>query len=319
MLKFGISGAGYAGHYYVKALRELGWPIVGIANRTEARGAALASEADAGYYASVEDLAEKSGAEALLIATATDRHVSDIEAAAKAGIRHIFCEKPVGTSPEETEAIREISARYSVNIGVGYKMRFEGIFKTAHDIVASGRIGEMVSMTFSYYQTIPQGVWYLDSGFIRETMVHPLDLAGWLAGAEPETVACHAAAFAGGSKEDRTSLIVRFGSGITASLNGGWIKDYPFIAGRRNIRFEIVGTGGYLVGLRPDQLLLCDEDGPQPLEFAQTDPIQEELKDFVDGIKSGQSAAVGLNDALRVQKIVRAAAVSAALGRTEKV
>jgi predicted dehydrogenase len=298
MLKFGISGAGYAGHYYVKALRELGWPIVGIANRTESRGAALASEADAGYYASVEDLAEKSGAEALLIATATQRHVPDIEAAAKAGIRHIFCEKPVGTSPEETEAIREIGVRYSVNIGVGYKM---------------------VSMTFSYYQTIPQGAWYLDSGFIRETMVHPLDLAGWLAGTEPESVACHAAAFAGGSKEDRTSLIVRFGSGITASLNGGWIKDYPFIAGRRNIRFEIVGTGGYLVGLRPDQLWLCDADGPQPLEFAQADPIQEELKDFVDGIKSGQSAAVGLNDALRVQKIVRAAAVSAASGRTEKV
>jgi myo-inositol 2-dehydrogenase/D-chiro-inositol 1-dehydrogenase len=319
MMKFGISGAGYAGRYYVKALRELGWPVAGIANRTVSRGTALAEEAGAGYYASVEELAEKSGAEALLIATATQRHVADIEAAAKAGIRHIFCEKPVGVSPEETEAIRELCVRYAVNIGVGYKMRFEGLFAAARDIVASGKIGALVSMTFNYYQAIPQGAWYLDSGFIRETMVHPLDLACWLDGSEPESVTCFAASFAGGSREDRASLIVRFGSGAAASLNGGWIEDYPYIAGRRNIRFEIVGTGGYLAGLRPDQLLLCDADGPRRLEFVQTDPIREELKDFVDGIMSGRPAAVGPEDALRVQRIVLAAAASAASGRAERV
>jgi myo-inositol 2-dehydrogenase/D-chiro-inositol 1-dehydrogenase len=319
MLKFGVSGAGYAGRYYVKALREMGWPVTGIANRTETRGTALAEEAGALWYASVQELAEKSGVEALLVATATQRHVADIEAAAKAGIRHIFCEKPAGVSPEDTEAIREIGTRYAVNIGVGYKMRFEGLFAAARGIVASGKLGALVSMTFNYYQAIPQGAWYLDSGFIRETMVHPLDLAGWLAGAEPESVVCHAASLASGSREDRASLIVRFRSGVTASLNGGWIKDYPYIAGRRNIRFEIVGTGGYLIGLRPDQLLLCDADGPHRLEFAQTDPIQEELKDFVDGITSGRPAAVGLDDALRVQHIVRAAAASAISGRAERV
>jgi predicted dehydrogenase len=319
MLKVGISGAGYAGRYFVKALKDLGCPIAGITNRTRERGEELAREAGARFYPSVDELVRYSGAELLLIATSTERHVADIQAAAAAGIKNILCEKPVGVSPKETEQIREIGEKYGVNIGVGYKMRFEGIFEAAHRLVEAGRIGALVSAAFNFYQTIPHSTWYLDSGFVRETMVHPMDLACWFAGAEPERVMCHTESFAGGKKEDRAALIVRYRSGMTASLNGGWIQDYPFVSGRKNIRFEITGTGGYICGVRPDHLLICDADGIQKVDFAQTDPIQSEIADFMARAESGQPAAVGLADARRVQDIVRAAAASEISGRAERL
>jgi predicted dehydrogenase len=319
MLKVGISGAGYAGRYFVKALKDLGCPIVGVANRTRERGEELAREAGTRFYPSVDELALYSDAEMLLVATSTERHVADIKAAAAAGIKNILCEKPVGVSPEETEQIREIVEKYGVNVGVGYKMRFEGIFKTARRLVEAGRIGAPVSATFNFYQTIPHSTWYLDSGFVRETMVHPIDLACWFAGVDPEYVMCHTERFAGGKKEDRASLIVHYRNGMTASLNGGWIQDYPFVSGRKNIRFEIVGKGGYICGIRPGHLLICDADGIQNIDFEQTDPIQNELTDFIMRVENGQPAAVGLNDAKRVQGIVKAAAASEISGRTEKI
>ena len=317
MQKIGISGAGYAGRYFIKAFSELGYPVVGIANRTRERGEALSKEAGVHFYDTLEDMLEHSGIEVLVIATSTERHLPDIEAAAKAGIRHVFCEKPAGVSAEDTMRIREVCAAHSINLGVGYKMRYESIFSAARSLLTAGRIGELVSITLNFWQTIPHSAWYLDSGYVRETMVHTLDLACWLADAAPERVTCHTENFAGGSKEDRASVLMRFENGITASLNGGWLRDYPYIAGRKNIRFEIVGTGGYICGVRPGHLLLCDNDGIQQLKVAQNDPIKEELADYFGRIADGHPTAVGIEDALRVQRILEAAAMSDKSGRLE--
>ncbi len=310
MIKIGISGAGYAGQYFVKAFQDLEYPIAGIANRTRGRGEALAAEAGTRFYDSLEDMLAHSGAEALVVATSTERHLPDIQTAANAGIRHVFCEKPTGVSVEDTLRIREVCAAHGINLGVGYKMRFESLFKMAHSLLAAGRIGELVGVTLNFWQTIPHSAWYLNSGYVRETMVHTLDLACWLAGAEPGRVTCHTQNFAGGSKEDRASVLLRFENGVAASLNGGWIRDYPYIAGRKNIRFEIVGTGGYICGVRPGHLLLCDADGLQQLDVAQNDPVRDEMADYFGRIKDGVPAAVGIEDALRVQRILEAATVS---------
>lgn len=319
MLKMGISGAGYAGHYYVKALTELGYPVTGITNRTRERGAALAEKAGANFYDSVEEMVRHSGVDIIFIATSTDRHVSDIEAAASAGAKNIFCEKPVGVSLQETGRIREICEAHSINVGVGYKMRYEGIFKTAHDLLAEGRIGRLAGMTLNFYQTIPHSPWYLNSGYIRETMVHTLDLANWLADAQPESVMCSTENFAGGSMEDRASLIVRYQDGVTASLGGGWIQEYPYIAGRKNICFEIVGTGGYICGVRPGHLLICDGDGLRNVDFEPTDSVKCEIVDFVQKLENAQPAAITLDDAERVQRILTAAAASEKSGKKETV
>ncbi len=319
MLKIGISGAGYAGRYFAKAFGELGYPIAGIANRTRERGAALAAEAGAHFYDTLEEMLAHSGAEVLVVATSTQRHLPDIQAAAAAGIRHVFCEKPVGISVEDTLSIRQVCANHSINLGVGYKMRFESIFSIARSLLAAGRIGDPVSITLNFWQTIPHSAWYLNSGYVRETMVHSLDLACWLAGAPPERVTCHTENFAGGSKEDRASVLLRFGSGVTASLSGGWIRDYPYIAGRKNIRFEIVGTEGYICGIRPGHLLLCDADGIQQLEVSQNDPIRDELADYFGRAAGDHPAAVNIEDALRVQRILKAAAASDKSGRAEPV
>lgn len=319
MLKMGISGAGYAGHYYVKALKELGYPITGITNRTKARGEALAEEAGADFYGSVDELVRHSGADIIFIATSTDRHVLDIQAAASAGAKNIFCEKPVGVSLQETGQIREICEAHGINIGAGYKMRYEGIFRTARDLLVAGNIGRLAGMTLNFYQTIPHSAWYLDSGYIRETMVHTLDLANWLADAKPESVMCNTENFAGGSMEDRASLIMRYQDGVTAALGGGWIQEYPYIAGRKNICFEIIGTGGYICGVRPGHLLICDGDGLRNVNFEQTDSVKCEIIDFAQKLENAQPAAITLDDAERVQRILTAAAASAKSGKKETV
>lgn len=311
MPKVAITGAGYAAHYYVEAFKELGYPIVGITNRTEDKGLLLAKEANTRFYASYKDLVRDSHAEMICIATATANHLQEIQKAAEGGVKWIFCEKPAGTSITETQRISDICAAHGVLLGIGYKMRFESIFKQAKSMVESGTIGKLVSMTINFYQPIPHSPWYLDDGFIRETLAHTIDLSNWFAASAPKWVMCNAESHAGGKKEDRVSLIVKYDSGITTNLSGGWIADYPYIPGRQNICFQLVGTGGYIFGVRPNKLVLCNEQGPQTIEIESINAINAELRDFVAKITNGDQPSVGIADAIRAQKIIDAAVRSA--------
>ncbi|MDK2788633.1 MAG: hypothetical protein PWP07_1878 [Epulopiscium sp.] len=314
MPKVAITGAGYAARYYVKALTELGYPIVGITNRTKERGAQLAKEVNTQFYDNLEDLLRESEADMICIATATTNHLNEIQTAAENGVKWIFSEKPVGVDIAETQKIGNICSKYQMMVGVGYKMRFESIFKQAKELVDNGYIGALVSITMNFYQTIPHSSWYLCNGVIRETLSHPIDLSNWFANSMPISVFCNAESHLGGLKEDRASMVIKYDSGITSNINGGWIADYPYVAGRQNICFQIVGTGGYICGVRPNKLIVCNNDGAQTINVDVVDPIKLELQDFADSILKGSQPSIGIADAIRVQSIIAGARKSASSG-----
>lgn len=314
MPKVAITGAGYAASYYVKALTELGYPIVGITNRTKERGLQLAKKANTQYYDNYKDLLKESNAEMICIATATTNHLSEIQTAAQSGIKWIFCEKPVGVDITETQKIKNICEEYKTVLGIGYKMRFESIFNQAKKLVDNGCIGELVSITINFYQPIPHSSWYLDSGVIRETLSHPIDLSNWFAKSTPKWVICNAESHLGGLKEDRASMVIKYDSGITSNINGGWIADYPHLPGRQNICFQLVGTGGYICGVRPNKLIVCNNQGWQVINIDVIDPIKLELQDFVDNVTNGSFPSIGISDAILVQTIIDGARRSANSG-----
>lgn len=313
-MKVIITGAGYAARYYTNALPEMGHQIAGIANRTRSRGEELANEACTKYYPSLQEMIENEDADILVIATATDNHVNDIRVAAENGIKWVFCEKPAGSTIEETEEIKAIAQAHGMTVGVGYKMRYEPVFHTAKRLIDSGKIGDVYQISINFFQTIPHSEWFLQQGFLTETMAHPFDLASWFAGSIPEKVTCHTDHLLGKQGEDRVSVHIRYGADITATLNGGWVEHYPFVSGRKNICFEIVGSGGYICGIRPDYLMICNDEGLQQVELEPTDIIQEEFQDFVNCVMAKKKAAIGMEDALYVQKLIDASKKSVKQG-----
>jgi myo-inositol 2-dehydrogenase/D-chiro-inositol 1-dehydrogenase len=316
MPKVAITGAGYAARYYIRALNELGYPIVGITNRTKERGLQLAKEANIPFYDSCEQMVEESGAEMIIMATATCNHLGEVQAAVKGGARWIFCEKPVGTDLAETRKIRDICEEYKAVIGIGYKMRYESIFKQAKEMVDKGHIGKLASITLNFFQTIPHSSWYLDNGVILETLAHPIDLSNWFSKSVPKEVLCSVDNHLGGLKEDRASIVIKYDSGITSNINGGWIADYPHFPGRHNICFQLVGTGGYICGVRPDKLILCDEQGSHVIPMDVVDPIKLELQDFAACITNGSTPSIGIDDAILAQIVIDSALRSASSGGT---
>jgi predicted dehydrogenase len=118
-------------------------------------------------------------------------HVELVEAAAAAG-KHVFCEKPVGGTPEQTIRAFEAAQVAGVISGVGYNYRWAPLVRYAAQLIADGALGEITNYRgrfFSMYGSDPLGVlswrFLVDQagyGVTTDLMSHSVDLAHMLLG-----------------------------------------------------------------------------------------------------------------------------------------
>jgi predicted dehydrogenase len=134
---------------------------------------------------------EDPGVDVVFIAAPNMLHVELVEAVASAG-KHVFCEKPVGGTPEQTVRAEKAAREAGVISGVGYNYRWAPLVRHAAQLIADGRLGEITNYRgrfFSMYGSDPLGVlsWRFLSdqagyGVTTDLMSHSVDLAHMLLG-----------------------------------------------------------------------------------------------------------------------------------------
>ena len=155
--------------------------------REQAIGSFGFARAAADGRAVVEDPA----VDVVFIAAPNMLHVELVEAAAAAG-KHVFCEKPVGGTPEQTVRAEKAAREAGVLTGVGYNYRFAPLVRYARQLIADGTLGEITNYRgrfFSMYGSDPLGVlswrFLVDQaghGVTTDLMSHSVDLAHMLLG-----------------------------------------------------------------------------------------------------------------------------------------
>jgi predicted dehydrogenase len=134
---------------------------------------------------------EDPAVDVVVIAAPNMLHVELVEAAAAAG-KHVFCEKPVGGTPEQTVRAEKVARDAGVITGVGYNYRWAPLVRYAAQLIADGRLGEITNYRgrfFSMYGCDPLGVlswrFLVDQagyGATTDLMSHSVDLAHMLLG-----------------------------------------------------------------------------------------------------------------------------------------
>src|SRR5439155_25881556 len=114
-----------------------------------------------------------------------------VEAAAAAG-KHVFCEKPVGGTPEQAIRAYEAAKAAGVISGVGYNYRWAPLVRYAAQLIADGTLGQITNYRgrfFSMYGSDPLGVlswrFLVDQagyGVTTDLLSHAVDLAHMLLG-----------------------------------------------------------------------------------------------------------------------------------------
>jgi predicted dehydrogenase len=145
-------------------------------------------------------------------------------AALEAG-KHVFCEKPLATTVEDAERIRDAVNRTGKKLAMGFVLRYDPLFDRLKRIVDERVFGELHRVDFQNFagdEHLPPDHWFWDvsqsGGILVEHGVHFFDIYTWLIGSRPKRVTGHRTVRPGTTQEDRVMATVEYESGALASF-----------------------------------------------------------------------------------------------------
>jgi myo-inositol 2-dehydrogenase/D-chiro-inositol 1-dehydrogenase len=181
-------GAGRIGRLHGRLLSDTpGVDELIVADAATDRSAALAAEIRAAAAPSIE--AALDGADAVVIAAATDAHASLIRASIDRGLP-TFCEKPLAKDlPSAVEVAAHIE-RAGVPFQLGFQRRFDPGYVEARRMVASGELGTLYVVRLAGHDAEPPHESYIPTsgGLFRDNSIHDFDILRWMTGSEVEEV-----------------------------------------------------------------------------------------------------------------------------------
>jgi predicted dehydrogenase len=204
----GVVGFGWMGQAHTRAYRDI--PVYFAESGIRPRLAAVADNVPArldlardnfGFDWGTLDwheLIDRPDVDVVDVTAPNALHQEIVEAAAAAG-KHVFCEKPVGISPEATAAIERAGRRAGIISGCGYNYRWAPLVQFTHQLIADGRLGDLTHYRgrfFSMYGRDRLGLlsWrFLQEeagyGALSDIMSHAIDMAQYLCGPITRVVA----------------------------------------------------------------------------------------------------------------------------------
>lgn len=293
--------------------------------------AGLATELAARYgvkaASSVDELFER--VEAVVIASPTDTHVDYLLRAAEEGVP-AFCEKPIALDLDSTDQAISAVNEAGIAVQMGFMRRFDPGYRTAHELVSSGNMGEVTLVRTYTHDTAPPHESYIprSGGVFKDMLIHDIDVLRFVTGAEPVEVIATGSnrvmeVFARYDDLATVAVTMHMDDGSLAILSGSRQNPVGY-----DIRMEVFGTEDSIaVGLDSHTPIRSVEpDVPPPAEPVTTGWLERfehayraEMDAFVDVALGLRESPCTHEDARKALAIAEACGESASTGKPVKV
>ncbi len=205
-LRVATIGVGNRGTSLLKQVLEQHNVTVGAVCDTDpqARDVAqgLARRDNPKSYAEYREVLELNDVEAVVVATPCDLHAEMAAACLDAG-KYVYCEKPLGITPEQVDLVLRSARRSKAFLQIGQQLRYYPTMREAiRQVCDENIIGQVLVVKAQRHSTPPRPgaerarpAWYDDvrrSGdLIVENAVHNLDVCNWVAASRPVSAYGH--------------------------------------------------------------------------------------------------------------------------------
>lgn len=187
-LRVAILGCGWFGReaHLANLVRMDDVDVVAVSSRSEEnrrRAAELAPRAR--HFQDWRAILDLPDVDAVIIALPNRLHAEAAVAAFQSG-KHVLCEKPLGRTVAECNAVIEAAARAGKVLQVGHELRFQRLYVETKRMVDSGRIGEPRMMWCREFRGPMRTGWRASEeetgGMLVEKNCHHFDLFNWFLG-----------------------------------------------------------------------------------------------------------------------------------------
>jgi predicted dehydrogenase len=195
-------GTGNRGQYVLESvLGQPGVKVLALCDLKPDRvdkAATIAGRDKPNTYTDYRKMLERKDLDAVFVCTPCDLHVEMSIAALKAG-KHVYCEKPVGITPDSVRELVRVARASKTVFQVGQQMRSESRLRKTIEKIHEGGVGKIVMVKAQRHagddlaHDGSSAEWFFNASrsgdVIVEMSVHNLDVCNWVIASYPERAA----------------------------------------------------------------------------------------------------------------------------------
>lgn len=327
-LVVGVIGGGRIGKLHTRNLVQMnGVTVKKVADIFADKMPTFEAEYGAPLVADFDEIFNDDEIDVVFICTPTDTHVEMIKRAA-AKKKHIFCEKPISFSDEETIETYQIVKEAGVKFQIGVNRRFDRNFAQVKEHVANGSIGDIQLLRIDSRDPEAPPLSYVQSsgGLFFDMMIHDFDMARFITGSEVKEVYAVGDALVNselkGTDVDTAVVTLTFENGCLGVISNSRQAVYGY-----DQRLEAFGSKGASQAENElvNNVTLSTAEGVQsqkPLHFfleRYNDAYIKEVEEFVAAIHNDTETPVTYEDGIMAQRLAFAANESLKTGKPVQV
>lgn len=233
----------------------------------------------ANAYVDYRSMLQAENLHILSVCTPTALHYDMVLAGVRAGVRAIFCEKPLASTPEQAAEMVETCQSAGVILAVNHTRRWEPVYVRAKQLLAEGAIGRIEAMV-GYY---PGKVFTMGTHLFDLMRFFGGDIQ-WVCGQSPDRRQAS-------DEEGSLSGQVRFCAGATGCIVAGWERTNHIF------ELDLFGSAG--------RLRLSGDGAAMDLYRFHESPRYSGYRELVSSGASGSSHSDGQSQNSRLVTAVR--------------
>ena len=259
-------------------------------------------------FTNIDELLEKAKPDLISVCTLPDQHEEITIKAVKAGVKGIFCEKPISNSIDGAKRMIDVCDKNGVTLMIDHQRRFDPLFSSIKLALQQNLLGKIYQSTFYY------------TAGIHNTGTHMIDLmryffdeVEWVRGQFSEIKSPNVS-------DPNVDGWLKFKNGTLSSIHSLDVKDYLLF------EQDILGSKGRLrildSGFKIEYYIISDsknfsgykelEKKNLPFKIPENNgPMVEGINHLVDcvenGIKPVSSGYDGLMDLETIMALIKSA------------
>jgi predicted dehydrogenase len=324
-IRIGLIGCGLFGESHLQAYRAVSnAQVTTVFDISRDRAVAMAKQFGIPKVASsLDEVCAAPDIDAIDVVTPEETHREPVLAAFSHG-KHVFVEKPLATDLSACRTMIDAAAANRRILMVGQLVRFETKFAMLKEEVASGRLGQIVSMHARRNRLKSLLELYGRTHPVVENSIHDIDLMLWYTGKPVQKVRGFERRVLGPKHAEAFWGVLEFEGGALGVVETIWLL--PKAAGIvLDDAFQLIGDKGIgNVSLVPGALTLWRDDGVETPDVSY-DPrvrgaaygaLRDELAYFCNCVRHNrQPEIITAREATNSVRVALALAQSAAENR----
>jgi predicted dehydrogenase len=349
-VKVGVVGTSWwvDGMYLPVLTADEGAELVAICGRNRTRANELATKYQIPQaFTDYQEMIERGGLEALVVATPDELHYPITMAALHVGL-HVLCEKPMAINGEQAKEMLELAEQAGVKHMIMFGWRWMPHYQYLHQLLAEGFVGRCYHVHLQFLGNRGRSkeyTWRFDPqhslGVLGDLGSHMIDLGQWLLG-DITSVCAHLASYVErpgpdgqpflGANESAL-LVVEYANGAQGMIHASTVahtadrlrEQYISIHGENGtleaeVLFRGAEAGATVRGARQEETSFQVLPTPQsyakglaPNQFTEVltkHPVGARL--FIDAIQQNYVPSPNFQDGYQVQRVIDAALESQA-------